>query len=137
MSTCHVGLHDNLTKGKSILSQLESLLEDVISTLRTFGENLPPVWDKYFADMTKDASTVDDGEEVSLSGLEKHEDTDFALLMGVIYSMLKQDYEMQERIVLSLNPNSSSGDLESYRLMWSLRPFLNDDIMNQAWKLIS
>lgn len=89
--------------------------------------------------------------------------TDYAVLMGVIYSMVKQDYLMQvlkpdlpflsfvfvgvkfiyiphpllqERIVSALNLKSSSGELESYSLMWSLRPFINNDIMDHAWKLI-
>lgn len=106
--------------------------------------------------------------------------TDFAALMGIVYSMVKQDYVMQvinfwytffhillwsnapkslaswcwtfwsfcnstidnfttllqERIVTTLNLKSLSGELESYCLMWSLRPFINDEIVHQAWRLI-
>ncbi|RVW92083.1 hypothetical protein CK203_037122 [Vitis vinifera] len=43
---------------------------------------------------------------------------------------------LQERIVSSLNLKSSTGELESYCLIWSLRPFINDEIMHQAWKLL-
>ncbi|XP_024024695.1 uncharacterized protein LOC21397865 [Morus notabilis] len=136
LNTCHVGLNDYLTKGKSMLNQLESLLEDVISTLQTAGRNSPPFLDKIFADRTKEGQTTDDEEEIPSSDSEKVEVTDFGLLMGIIYSMVKQDYKMQERIVSALNLESSSGELETYRLMWSLRPFVNDDIMHQAWKLI-
>ncbi|EXB31257.1 hypothetical protein L484_014741 [Morus notabilis] len=126
----------NISKCKSMLNQLESLLEDVISTLQTAGRNSPPFLDKIFADRTKEGQTTDDEEEIPSSDSEKVEVTDFGLLMGIIYSMVKQDYKMQERIVSALNLESSSGELETYRLMWSLRPFVNDDIMHQAWKLI-
>ncbi|GJY71869.1 hypothetical protein Tco_0475572 [Tanacetum coccineum] len=43
----------------------------------------------------------------------------------------------EEKIVSALNLKTSSGELESYCLMWSLRPFVNDEIMHQAWRLIS
>ncbi|CAI9767477.1 unnamed protein product [Fraxinus pennsylvanica] len=41
-----------------------------------------------------------------------------------------------ERIVRSLNLKSSPGELESYCLMWSLRPFVDDDIIREAWSLV-
>ncbi|KAK6144776.1 hypothetical protein DH2020_021596 [Rehmannia glutinosa] len=55
--------------------------------------------------------------------------------MAIIYSMVKQDYTMQVRIVSSLNHKSSPGELETYCQMWSLRPFVDDDIMHKAWSL--
>lgn len=76
-------------------------------------------------------------KEVELCHLEKSKVTDYAAMMGIIYAMLKQDYTMQEKIVSSLNLKSSAGELESYCLMWSLRPFVNDEIMFQAWKLVT
>ncbi|XP_058746208.1 uncharacterized protein LOC131619085 [Vicia villosa] len=51
--------------------------------------------------------------------------THLAALMVAIYGMVQQDYLMQERIVSALDLNVSSEELESYCLMWSLRPFLN------------
>ncbi|KAJ0040182.1 hypothetical protein Pint_27793 [Pistacia integerrima] len=76
-------------------------------------------------------------DEISTSShLQGPEMTDLAALMGIIYTMVKQDYVMQERIVTSLNLKSLSGELESYSLMWSLRPFINDEIVHQAWRLI-
>ncbi|KAF5942499.1 hypothetical protein HYC85_020141 [Camellia sinensis] len=75
-------------------------------------------------------------EETVSSELPKPEHTDYAAMMSVIYSMVKLDYIMQQRIISSLNLKSSSGELESYSLMWSLRPFINNDIMHQAWRLI-
>ncbi|KFK25308.1 hypothetical protein AALP_AA8G095800 [Arabis alpina] len=49
--------------------------------------------------------------------------TEYATLIAVVYSMVKQNYAMQEKIVKSLSLKSSSGELETYTLMWSLCPF--------------
>jgi hypothetical protein len=43
---------------------------------------------------------------------------------------------LQERIVSALDLNVLSEELESYCRMWSLHPFINDEIMQQAWKYI-
>ncbi|KAJ8638206.1 hypothetical protein MRB53_012473 [Persea americana] len=42
----------------------------------------------------------------------------------------------KERIIMSLDRNTSSGELESYCLMWDLRPFINEVVMHQAWRYI-
>ncbi|CAK9136116.1 unnamed protein product [Ilex paraguariensis] len=67
---------------------------------------------------------------------QKPEVTDYAAMMAILYSMVKQDCIMQEKIVTSLSLKSSSEELESYCLMWSLRPFVDDEIMCEAWKLL-
>ncbi|XP_057957450.1 uncharacterized protein LOC131150619 isoform X2 [Malania oleifera] len=128
----------NVSKSKCILSELECLMEDVAGELHSANENLSPPWGEESGDVLDLQATTSDeiGEEKVLSHPSKPETTDYAALMAIIYSMLKQDYSMQERMVNSLNHNSSSGELESYSLMWSLRPFINDEIMHQAWKLI-
>ncbi|XP_062110867.1 uncharacterized protein LOC133822514 isoform X2 [Humulus lupulus] len=131
----HVELHDYISKGKNILNQLNNLMDDVIRILKTTGGNLQPNWDNNLADEAQEGANKDD-EGITLSGHEKLEDTDLAVLMGIIFSMFKQDYSMQEKIILALSLKSSSGELESYSLMWSLRPFVDDDIMHQAWRLI-
>lgn len=83
--------------------------------------------DQLYQQITTDQSSFELGE------LEM---TNYAVLMGIIYSMVKQDYVMQERIVNSLNLKSLSGELESYCVMWSLRPFIMDEVMHHAWRLI-
>lgn len=135
MHTCQLGLRDHLSKAKSILSGLECLLEDVTSAMQNVNGTLSPICIEDFGDGLNEQATTDD-KEVASSRIQRPEVTDFAALMGFIYSMLKQDYVMQEKIVSALNFKLSSGELESYCLMWSLRPFLNDEIMHQAWKLI-
>lgn len=63
----------------------------------------------------------------------------FVMETGVYNTSLKWRllvHLFQERIVTSLNLTSSSGEMESYCLMWSLHPYINDEIMQQAWRLI-
>ncbi|VVA27064.1 PREDICTED: LOC109833805 isoform [Prunus dulcis] len=133
LHTCQLGLRDHLSKGKSILNELECLVEDVNGAM----ENLSPFQDDSFADRLNEEASTDDKEEIASSLPKRNEVTDYAECMGIIYSMVKQDYMMQERVVSALNANkSSSGELESYCLMWSLRPFINSEVMDHAWKLI-
>ncbi|XP_021909259.1 uncharacterized protein LOC110823223 [Carica papaya] len=131
---CLHGLHDHVTKAKIMLSELECLLEDVESTMRTVNE-CPSPRDKEMNNGLENQVSMEK-DEMTLYGPEESEITEFGILMGIIYSMLKQDYLMQERIVKALNLTSSSGELESYNLMWSLRPFVKDEIMHQAWRYI-
>ncbi|KAL1548136.1 hypothetical protein AAHA92_16411 [Salvia divinorum] len=58
---------------------------------------------------------------------------DYGSMMAIVYSMVKQDYTMQARIVFSLSHKSSQEELETYCQMWSLRPFVDDDIVSKAW----
>ncbi|KAK6923215.1 hypothetical protein RJ641_011519 [Dillenia turbinata] len=60
----------------------------------------------------------------------------YATMMASFFSLMKQDHTMQERIVISLDLKTSSGEMESYSLMWSLRPFIDEEVLRQAWKLI-
>ncbi|KAB2597589.1 hypothetical protein D8674_000509 [Pyrus ussuriensis x Pyrus communis] len=134
--TCQLGLCDHLSKGKNVLNELECLLEDVNGAMRTAMGNLPDFQDDSFADRLNEEACNGDKEEFTSSHPKRNEVTDYAVAMGVNYSMVKQDYMMQERIVSALNLKSSSGELESYCLMWSLRLFINNEIMDYAWKLI-
>ncbi|XP_059595614.1 uncharacterized protein LOC100254847 isoform X2 [Vitis vinifera] len=136
-----INSHDgtqNISKSKCILSEIESLIDDVVGGMQTTNENLSDLQDRYFDKWDQQEPAYDKGEIASThaSHLKKHEATDYAAMMGIIFSMVKQDYVMQERIVSSLNLKSSTGELESYCLIWSLRPFINDEIMHQAWKLL-
>ncbi|KAH9712541.1 FAD-binding protein [Citrus sinensis] len=135
LRTSLLGLTDHLSKAKSILKELECLLEDVSSAIQTATECLPPAWDNDFSNGL-DLQATNDEEDIKSSDLQEPEMTEIAAMMGIIYSMLKKDYAMQEKIVISLNLKSLSVELESYCLMWSLHPFINDEIMHRAWRLI-
>ncbi|XVF04261.1 hypothetical protein REPUB_Repub05bG0067400 [Reevesia pubescens] len=135
LRSCLLGLHDHLIKVKSLLNDLECLLEDATAALRTANEHISPLLDKESVDGI-DPQESSGEDELSSSHLREPEVTDYSALMGIIYSMVKQEYVMQDKIVTSLNLKSSSEELESYCLMWSLRPYVNDQTMHLAWKLV-
>ncbi|GFZ18868.1 hypothetical protein Acr_27g0006070 [Actinidia rufa] len=120
-----VGFHQGLAK--CIVNELEVSVKEVTGVMQTASESKPYLMDNVTGEEFGPEATAYD---------EKPEITDYAAMMGIIYSMVKNDYIMQERIISSLGLKSSSGELESYTLMWSLRPFVNDEIMHQAWRLI-
>ncbi|GFP82844.1 hypothetical protein PHJA_000427500 [Phtheirospermum japonicum] len=130
-----VNSHDsvqNVSKSKTVVSELECLLDDAASVVQTANEKDEDV--NYSLDSLIISS---DEEELPISDPSKPEVTDYAAMMAIIYSMVKQDYTMQVRIVSSLNHKSSAGELDTYSQMWSLRPFVDDDVMHKAWKLVS
>ncbi|KAF5749707.1 hypothetical protein HS088_TW03G00032 [Tripterygium wilfordii] len=120
---------------KSTLNELESLMEDVADVMKTANGCLSLPLGEYSCDEFDQKATTGQEEDES-PPLQRVELTDYATLMAIIYSMVKQDHVMQERIATSLSLKTSSGELESYCLMWSLQPFIDDEIMHRAWKLI-
>nr|XP_051207780.1 uncharacterized protein LOC127323702 isoform X5 [Lolium perenne] len=90
----------------------------------------------------KDESTADNKMNDQSHCREKgeqpsdHLDSNSSLvtLMILVHNMLKLDYMMQEKIVGSLSLKSSSTELDGYCLMWDLRPYVEGDLMNLAWK---
>ncbi|XP_071922034.1 uncharacterized protein [Coffea arabica] len=133
VSTCHHGLLDHLIGAKSVVNELQCLLDDAATAVQNSNENLQ---DKDFHGDLDSNTDIITKEDFLPAHVQKPEITDYAALMAVIYGMVKQDYEMQERIVSSLSLKSSSGEMESYCLMWSLRPFIDDEIIHKAWRLI-
>ncbi|XP_047149994.1 uncharacterized protein LOC124822065 isoform X2 [Vigna umbellata] len=118
--SCTQGLCNHIRKAKEILNELEGVLGDVTSAIQTT-----------------------DGKLLAFSGLdfdveliEQATYNDLAMVMAFIYSMVKQEYLMQEKIVSALDLKMSLEELESYCQMWSLRPFINDEIVHGAWEHI-
>ncbi|KAL4360687.1 hypothetical protein GQ457_04G033860 [Hibiscus cannabinus] len=133
--TCLHGLHDHLNKVKCLLNDLECHLRDATVALQMANKHLSPLLDmESSAGLHPQESSVED--EMASSCLREPEVTDYAALMGIIYSMVKQDCSMQDKIVNSLNLKTTSEELESYSLMWTLRPYINDQTMQLAWKLV-
>ncbi|PPS17528.1 hypothetical protein GOBAR_AA03060 [Gossypium barbadense] len=157
---------ENTSKLKSILNELECLLGVATAALQMANEHLSPLMDMESV-VGLDPQESSGEDEMTSSRLREPEVTDYAAVMGIIYSMVKQDYTMQHetrtwdtsfwhqkrggsvkptvelylielsnKIVTSLNLKSSSEELESYSLMWSLRPYVNDQTMKLAWKLV-
>ncbi|XP_014495863.1 uncharacterized protein LOC106757653 [Vigna radiata var. radiata] len=118
--SCTQGLCNHIRKAKEILNELEGLLGDVTSAIQTTDGKLLA-----FSGLDFDVELI---EQVTYN--------DLAMVMAFIYSMVKQDYLMQEKIVSALDLKMSLEELESYCQMWSLRPFINDEIVHGAWEHI-
>ena len=44
---------------------------------------------------------------------------------------------IQENIVTCLSLKTSTEELESYCMLWSLHPYIDDEVMHEAWSLIN
>ncbi|XP_058224385.1 uncharacterized protein LOC131333709 isoform X1 [Rhododendron vialii] len=137
LHTSQVGLQDHVSKGKCIMHELEGLVKEVTGAMQAANEDKMLLKDNVTGDLIGLQATASEKEKIISSNVHGPEIPEYAVMMGVIYSMLKRDYIMQEKIISSLNLKSSSGELESYNLMWSLRPFIDDEIMHQAWRLVA
>ncbi|KAL5195244.1 hypothetical protein HKD37_20G057147 [Glycine soja] len=131
-----------LNETKEILNELEGLLGDVTNAIQTTDGNLLALSDLDFdvelnEPEEKDALSRSQSPDVTTTKKKKSIDVPhLAMVMAFIYSMVKQDYLMQEKIVSALDVKMPSEELESYCQMWSLRPFINDEIVHQAWEHI-
>ncbi|OIT01432.1 PREDICTED: uncharacterized protein LOC109229702 [Nicotiana attenuata] len=136
LHTCHLGLQDHVNKGKCVVDELACLLKDAEAVVQTMNCCLAQMGERNVDTGTDSSDTAHDEEEGLSVDLLKHEVINIATMMAILYSMVQNDYTMQEKIVSSLNLTSSSGELESYSSMWSLRPYIDDEVMHKAWKLV-
>lgn len=130
MHTSLSGLSDHLIKAQSLLSELERLTDEAALAIETASAQLDVDSGDEFGQVTSD------GENETVPFPRQPEVTEYASLIAVVYSMVKQNYVMQEKIVRSLSLKTSFDELDTYTMMWSLRPFVEDEIMNRAWKCI-
>lgn len=128
--TSHRGLQDHVNEAKTIIDVLECLLDDAASAVRA-----PNAGDTDFSSDFNLSITSCDVDELP-SAKRSSKVTDYAAMMAIIYSMVKQEYTMQARIISALNLKTSPEQLETYCQMWSLRPFVDDDLMHKAWELV-
>ncbi|XP_019424626.1 PREDICTED: uncharacterized protein LOC109333575 [Lupinus angustifolius] len=146
LNSCKHGLLIHISEAQQILNKLEGLLGDVTSTIQRIHGKLLVLSDHDVGVELNEVETYNDLDEngalssttdVTTTKQQKNTDvTHLATLMAILYSMVKQDYLMQERVVSALDLKLSSEELESYCQMWSLCPFINDETVRQAWELI-
>ncbi|KAE8666022.1 Phosphoenolpyruvate carboxykinase 1 [Hibiscus syriacus] len=111
---------ENVLKAKETKSRiLECHLRDATATLQMADQQLSPLLDAE-SSVGLHPHESDDEDEMTSSCLREPEVTDYAVLIGIVYSMVKQDCTMQDKIVKSLNLKTTSEELESYSLMWTL-----------------
>ncbi|CAH9077297.1 unnamed protein product [Cuscuta europaea] len=135
LHVCLQGLQDLKMQAKYLMDELDCLLNDAEAVVRSANYSLPCTTIDQDINRSLDFKADFLEEEVASSVL-KSEVVDIAMMMAVVCSMIKKDYVMQEKIISSLNLKSSTGELDTYCLMWSLRPYVDDEIMAKAWKLV-
>uniref|UniRef100_A0A803LFU6 X8 domain-containing protein n=1 Tax=Chenopodium quinoa TaxID=63459 RepID=A0A803LFU6_CHEQI len=117
LNTSLGNLRDYSLKVKGIVDELQSLMDKADNALIMNPD------DQLDMDSLGSEQEVIASQKLDAAGCAS---------MAVIYSMVKQDYTMQEKIVSSLNLKSSTSELDSYCKMWMLRPFIIDDIIHQT-----
>ncbi|KAL7190811.1 hypothetical protein ACSBR2_022986 [Camellia fascicularis] len=95
LHTCQVGLRDHLNKAKCLVVELEGLVKEVTVAMQATNESKPHLQGKVTQFEFGPEATMYDKEEIVSSELQKPEVTDYAAMMGSIYSMVKLDYIMQ------------------------------------------
>ncbi|XP_051207776.1 uncharacterized protein [Lolium perenne] len=133
LNSCEGELKGCIHKVKALLKELQCLVEGAYDATLTANLRAMHVPDESTADnkMNDQSHCREKGEQPS-----DHLDSNSSLvtLMILVHNMLKLDYMMQEKIVGSLSLKSSSTELDGYCLMWDLRPYVEGDLMNLAWK---
>ncbi|CAN7100661.1 unnamed protein product [Brassica rapa subsp. narinosa] len=108
------GLSDHLIKAQSLLSDLERLTDDAALAIET-ATKLSTQLDEESSD---DLRQVTSEENETVPFAQEPEVTEYATIIAVVYSMVKQNYVMQEKIVRSLSLKTSFDELDTYTLMW-------------------
>ncbi|EPS69057.1 hypothetical protein M569_05718, partial [Genlisea aurea] len=132
LNASHIGLQDHVKQGFGI-SRIAIHLRN-----RAFEKKKKLSVSKFAGKMILDElrALTNDAAETLLRTVPNEAAADYAFVMGVVYVMAKRDFEMQVRIVSSLSMKSSTGEMETYSRMWSLRPYVDDEMMQNAWSMI-
>ncbi|KAJ0963317.1 hypothetical protein J5N97_028439 [Dioscorea zingiberensis] len=136
LHSCKQGLLDHVEKVKVLLDELECFMQDAICVMRTVDESISHFLDESSVDgITQYTLWFEEGETIPVH----LQDCSIlhATMMMVIYQMLKLDYVMQENIIKSLDFKASQMELESYCLMWDIRPYINDNVIRHAWSFVA
>ncbi|KAG2533935.1 hypothetical protein PVAP13_9NG020604 [Panicum virgatum] len=133
LRSCEDGLKDHINKVKALLEELECLVEDVHEITLTASLSALKVSDSHSIDskLTTESCMMEEDKSVD----ELDSDVSYVTVMVIIRNMLKLDYMMQQRIVSALSIKTPSLELQSYCLMWNLRPYIDDNVMHLAWKM--
>ena len=127
-------IEDHINKAKVLIEELECLAEDVYSTTLTASLSILEASDCSNGDNNLPADCSED-EGQSVDPLDSA--VSYSSVMILVHNMLKLDYSMQEKIVKALSLKTPSSELDGYCLMWDLRPYVDDNVMQLAWKFIS
>uniref|UniRef100_A0A0E0EWX9 DUF7795 domain-containing protein n=1 Tax=Oryza meridionalis TaxID=40149 RepID=A0A0E0EWX9_9ORYZ len=134
LHACQEKLNDHINKAKLLLEELQFLEEDVYSAALT-------------ASLSSSRNTDDCPDDDNLTNVcsedeQQPEDwldraVSFASVIVLVHNMLKLDYMMQEKIVKALWVKTPLSEIEGYCQMWDLQPYIDDNVMQLAWQLVS
>ncbi|KAI3992992.1 hypothetical protein MKX01_009735 [Papaver californicum] len=133
---CQKGLQEHMSKVRELLSEVEGLMTAVQEVLRSVSENKFSYEGQHAVGGFVIHQAEVEKEEMESIRPRRPSISDYATIMCSIYNMLKQDYIMQ--IISSIEIcHPSSEELGSYSTMWTLRPYIQDEIISEAWKFIA
>uniref|UniRef100_A0A0A9DB76 Uncharacterized protein n=1 Tax=Arundo donax TaxID=35708 RepID=A0A0A9DB76_ARUDO len=110
------------------------MVDEVYSFTLTASLNILRASDDFHGDdsLTNVCSEDDQQAEDQLDSA-----VSLASMMCLVNNMLKLDCSMQETILKALCLKTSSSELEAYCLMWDLRPYIDDNMIQLAWNFVS
>ncbi|CAK9208967.1 unnamed protein product [Sphagnum troendelagicum] len=131
------GLQNHIEQAGGIMEEMRSLLEQANAVMQEeLNLELESVsltgTDIIFEDSRPTASPsqqVLTSPRMKARGLHM---SDYVTMMAGIVSMLEQDLRMQEQIVDALGLDLSSEVLQNYCMMWTLRPFVDETVVDKA-----
>ncbi|KAJ3683493.1 hypothetical protein LUZ60_013720 [Juncus effusus] len=133
LNSCELGLKDYIKKAKILINEMECVADNAYKIAMESNQNIT---NSNFSKNNFKQDLVNQEDERKEQALNTETSVEhIAIMMLVIYNMLKLDYTMQEKIVRNLSHITPSSELESYSLMWDLRPHVNHDIVRYAWKI--
>ncbi|KAL2650229.1 hypothetical protein R1flu_018357 [Riccia fluitans] len=119
--------------------RIEGLKDMVTSVEQDVGRDLTSKLQNLFLE------TPSAGDEADIINLEMLElpmtssdpgHLQYVLHMAVICQMLHEDVEMKEKIVGALGLDTIAEHMEVYSSSWALRPFVDEEIMESALKVL-
>ncbi|CAK9869466.1 unnamed protein product [Sphagnum jensenii] len=128
------GLHNHVEQAGGIMEEMQGLMEQASAVMQEDLNSQLESVSLMGADMCLEDSQPTQEVKVTsptveVSGLFT---SDYVTMMAAIFSMLEQDVHMQEQIVGALGLDLSSEVLQNYCMMWTLRPFVDETVVDQA-----
>ncbi|GAB2281868.1 hypothetical protein Dimus_016430 [Dionaea muscipula] len=114
------GLQGHLREARRLLDELDTLMNDAGNAVQADAiiTSTHHQCQSGISHGSKPELAACDGDGGKMeSVLPKLDAADYGSLMAVIYTMMKQDFVMQEKIISSLNLKTSASALETYCLM--------------------
>lgn len=133
-------LQNHVQRARAVIEELQKLLEEANEIMHDdLNARLGNFALTEGVNSSETAQVVDLGQGVGIGQVSSPNikvrqllTSDYVTLMAAIYGMLQQDFVMQERVVVTLGLDLSSELLQNYQMMWTLRPFVDESVVEEA-----